>query len=158
MDLWLLRHAKADTHAPSGRDQDRRLTPEGRSQCHGLHEWISQSGHHLPNDIRVSPALRAQETARTVLGHLPGSEPVDDPRLWEASVGELLSIIGEAQPATGLMLIAHNPGLEGLARWLGCRLPAQGMKPCTLCIIELSLPPSPGQGNTVAVYQHSESM
>jgi hypothetical protein len=33
MDVWILRHAKAEDRAPSGRDADRALTPDGKRRA-----------------------------------------------------------------------------------------------------------------------------
>jgi phosphohistidine phosphatase len=159
MKIWLLRHADAEDRAPSGRDEDRRLTAKGRSDCHELHARIRDCGLELPSEVRVSPAQRAQETARTVLAHLPFPAPTSDPRLWNASVGDLVEIIDEAADQTrGLMLIAHNPGLEGVIRWLGGQLPAPGMKAGTLVVLEIDRPPAPGTARTAVVHQPKESM
>ncbi|MEE4297615.1 MAG: histidine phosphatase family protein [Wenzhouxiangella sp.] len=158
MQLWLLRHAATEDRAPSGRDQDRRLTPDGRAQCHDLHAWISTSSMALPDRIYVSPAFRAQETARAVLGHLDMPSPSTEPRLWNATVGDLVSFVDEQSDARRLMLIAHNPGLEGLVRWLGGQLPVQGMKPCTLCVLDTAFPLTPGGSRSLAVYRPSESV
>ena len=57
----LLRHAKTETDAPSGRDQDRRLDARGRKDAAEIGEWI---GTHppRPDAVMVSPAMRAKET------------------------------------------------------------------------------------------------
>ncbi|MFP4207884.1 MAG: SixA phosphatase family protein [Wenzhouxiangella sp.] len=158
MKIWLLRHASAEVRAPSGRDQDRRLTAAGRATCHELQAWIRDSGHPVPARVLVSPAQRTLETARTVLGHLDVPAPVIDDRLWNATVGDLVALLDQAdEPADAIMLIAHNPGLEDLAGWLGGRLPVVGMKAGSLCILDTPRPLTPGQASTVACFQPSES-
>ena len=59
--LMLLRHAKTENDAPSGRDQDRRLDDRGRSDAAEIGGWI---GRHppFPDFVLVSPAVRAQQT------------------------------------------------------------------------------------------------
>src|SRR4051812_23501828 len=59
--LMLLRHAKTENDAPSGRDQDRRLDDRGRHDAAEIGRWI---GRHppLPDLVLVSPAIRAHQT------------------------------------------------------------------------------------------------
>ena len=59
--LMLLRHAKTETDAPSGRDQDRRLDERGHRDAAEIGTWI---GSHppFPDHVMVSPAVRAVQT------------------------------------------------------------------------------------------------
>ena len=59
--LMLLRHAKTEHDAPSGRDQDRRLDERGRLDAAAIGNWI---GRHppFPDSVLVSTAVRAQQT------------------------------------------------------------------------------------------------
>ena len=59
--LMLLRHAKTEHDAPSGRDQDRQLMIRGRHDATEIGGWI---GRHppLPDPVLVSPAVRAHQT------------------------------------------------------------------------------------------------
>ena len=59
--LMLLRHAKTEHDAPSGRDQDRRLDERGRLDAAAIGTWI---GRHppLPDAVLVSTAVRAKQT------------------------------------------------------------------------------------------------
>lgn len=158
MKLWLLRHASAEDRAPSGRDEDRRLTVSGRRTCHDLQAWIREYAEPLPGRILVSPAQRTLETSRTALGHLDFPPAVIEPGLWNASVGDLVKLVDQASAETSsLMLIGHNPGLEGLVRWLGGQLPIVGMKAGSLVILELPLPPAPERARTVAAFQPTDS-
>ena len=59
--LMLLRHAKTENDAPSGRDQDRRLDDRGRLDAAEIGGWI---GRHppFPDSVLVSTAVRAPQT------------------------------------------------------------------------------------------------
>ena len=59
--LMLLRHAKTENDAPSGRDQDRRLDDRGRLDAAEIGGWI---GRHppFPDSVLVSSAVRASQT------------------------------------------------------------------------------------------------
>ena len=59
--LMLLRHAKTESDARSGRDQDRRLDDRGRSDAAEIGGFIA--GHPpFPGTVLVSPATRAHQT------------------------------------------------------------------------------------------------
>ena len=147
MQIWLLRHAQAQAAASSGRDQDRRLTADGRAGCHTLQAWIRDYRGTLPGTVRVSPARRTVETAHTALQGLEMSAFEHEPRLWNASAGDLVELIERFdQGERPLLLIGHNPGLEDLVIWLCGTIPVPGMKPGTLAIIDIDPPLRPGCG------------
>src|SRR6266566_7939652 len=114
--LMLLRHAKTETDAPSGRDQDRRLDARGRTNAAEIGGWI---GRHppFPNLVLVSPAIRAHQTweiaweAMKDLAPEPQVELV--PELYGANPSRLLQTIREASDTDPkrLMLVGHNPGI-----------------------------------------------
>jgi len=118
--LMLLRHAKTENAAPSGRDQDRRLDKRGRDDAAEIGGWI---GRHppFPDSVLVSPAVRAHQTWDIVweaikdLGREPQVELL--PELYGADPSQLLQTIRTA-PATDpkrLMVVGHNPGMHELA-------------------------------------------
>lgn len=117
--LMLLRHAKTETDAPSGRDIDRRLDDRGRSDAADIGAWLAREATR-PDQVLVSTAVRARQTwdivetaltgagMRFVVAHLP--------ELYGAGPSQLLEIIRDADPAAQrLLVIAHNPGLHELA-------------------------------------------
>ena len=109
MDLILWRHADAEDGAP---DLARRLTPQGEQQAQRVAAWLRTQ---LPRDLalRVSPALRAQQTARalredfeTVYELAPG-----------ASVGAILKVAGNQGT---VVLVGHQPDLGQAIAYLLC--------------------------------------
>ena len=44
MKLWILRHARAEGHSPTGRDRDRALSSRGIMACGYLNQWLQNSG------------------------------------------------------------------------------------------------------------------
>jgi phosphohistidine phosphatase len=121
--LMLLRHAKTENDAPSGRDQDRRLDKRGRADAAEIGGWI---GRHppFPDSVLVSPAVRAHQTwdivweAMKDLGREPQVELL--PELYGADASQLLQSI-RAAAATDpkrLMVVGHNPGMHELAQAL----------------------------------------
>ncbi|MGB8402394.1 SixA phosphatase family protein [Bradyrhizobium sp.] len=118
--LMLLRHAKTETDAPTGRDRDRRLDDRGRRDAAEIGGWI---GRHppFPDLVLVSPAVRAHQTweiaceAMKELAPEPRVEIL--PELYGADPAQLLRAIRTAE-VTGprrLMVVGHNPGMHELA-------------------------------------------
>ncbi|MFL6817967.1 MAG: SixA phosphatase family protein [Bradyrhizobium sp.] len=118
--LMLLRHAKTEHQAPSGRDQDRRLDNRGRQDAAEIGGWI---GRHppFPDRVLVSPAVRAHQTWQIVCDTMKDAAPRPPielmPELYGAEPAELLQIIREvsAPDPQRLMLVGHNPGMHELA-------------------------------------------
>ena len=117
--LMLLRHAKTENEAPSGRDEDRRLDNRGHRDAAEIGSWI---GHHppFPDLVLVSHAMRALQTwqiaweAMKELVSQPEVELV--PELYGADVSQLLETIRDTSSADPkrLMLVGHNPGMHEL--------------------------------------------
>ena len=121
--LMLLRHAKTETDAPSGRDQDRRLDDRGRNDAAEIGSWI---GRHppFPEAVLVSSAVRANQTwdiVREAMQGLVSPPQVEfQPDLYGADPAQLLEAV-HAAVATDpkvLMLVGHNPGMHELALML----------------------------------------
>jgi phosphohistidine phosphatase len=118
--LMLLRHAKTEHDAPSGRDQDRRLDHRGHRDATEIGGWI---GRHppFPDTVLVSHAIRANQTWDVAWQAMKDlvPEPVVElmPELYGADAAELLQIIRNASEADPkrLLLVGHNPGMHELA-------------------------------------------
>lgn len=117
--LYLLRHAESGWGDPGLRDFDRPLNGRGREAAPLVGEFIRERG--LRVDLIVSsPAARARQTAALVKesARLP-AEPLFDERVYEADAARLLEVVTRAaESAEALMLVGHNPGLEGLLTFL----------------------------------------
>src|SRR5258708_455685 len=117
--LMLLRHAKTETDAPSGKDHDRRLDDRGRSDAADIGSWMVRHGH-VPDLVLVSTAVRAMQTWNIVHGEMkagPQRLVANLPELYGAGPAQLLQIIHavEAEDPKRLLVIGHNPGLHELA-------------------------------------------
>jgi phosphohistidine phosphatase len=118
--LMLLRHAKTETDAPSGRDQDRRLDERGRKDAAEIGRWMAA---HPPfaDTVLVSPAVRAYQTWEIAWAEM--KEKVPAPRvellaeLYGADPAQLLQSIRESSvhDPKRLILVGHNPGMHELA-------------------------------------------
>jgi phosphohistidine phosphatase len=118
--LMLLRHAKTETDAPSGHDQDRRLDDRGRLDAAAIGGWI---GRHppFPDLVLVSTAVRAHQTweiAREAMRDVaPPPQAEFLPELYGADPAQLLQTIrmASASDPQRLLVIGHNPGMHELA-------------------------------------------
>jgi phosphohistidine phosphatase len=149
--LLLLRHAKTENDAPSGRDQDRRLDDRGRADAAEIGRWI---GAHppAPDGVLVSTAVRAHQTweiAWTAMKDLIAAPSVELlPELYGADPPQLLQIIRAASGTDPqrLLIIGHNPGMHELALDLtgsgdaaGRRALAENMPTAGLAIFEFAI-------------------
>jgi phosphohistidine phosphatase len=131
--LMLLRHAKTEHDAPSGRDRDRRLDDRGRSDAAEIGGWI---GRHppFPDSVLVSPATRAHQTWEIVRETMKDRAPKPQvelvPELYGADPSQLLQIIraASASDPQRLMMVGHNPGMHELALALSGSGDAAGRK------------------------------
>lgn len=114
--LVLIRHAKS-AYPPGVADHDRPLTDRGRRDAAAVAHWLASS-EVLDRrcQVLVSSATRAQDSWLIMSSAIKTVEVLNEPRLYDASVATILDIIGGA-PADieTLIVIAHNPGLEGTA-------------------------------------------
>lgn len=118
--LMLLRHAKTEHNAPSGRDRDRRLDERGHRDAAELGGWIGQHPP-FPDLVLVSPAVRAKQTWELAWEMMKDRAPPPlvefPPELYAADPMQLLLSIRAACAADPrqLMLVGHNPGMHELA-------------------------------------------
>jgi phosphohistidine phosphatase len=119
--LMLLRHAKTENDAPSGRDFDRRLDQRGRSDAAELGKWLAGQQPLRPDVVLVSTAVRARETWDIVAQSMSGAAPpplaAHLPDLYSAEPVQLLAIIraAAAEDPKCLMMVGHNPGFHEIA-------------------------------------------
>jgi phosphohistidine phosphatase len=116
--LLLLRHAKTEMDAPSGKDFDRRLDNRGVADAAAMGAWLNRHPP-LPDLVCVSTAARARQTWDLVAAELPDAQPVVAhlEELYGAGPAELLAVIRAAavEDPAQLMIVAHNPGLHEIA-------------------------------------------
>lgn len=115
--LILLRHAKTEADAPTGKDQDRQLDDRGRGDAAGIGEWLAHN-RLFPDDVLVSTATRAQQTWGIVgaKNHAAVPRVAHLPELYGAGPAQMLEIIRAGNDdSKRLLVIGHNPGLHELA-------------------------------------------
>jgi len=122
--LVLMRHAKSDW--PDGvPDHERPLGDRGRRDAPAMGRWLSEAGLGLDH-VACSTALRTRETWELVRAEIDADPPaVYEPRLYGASIHDLLDVIGGVPADAGTaLLVGHNPGLEYLVLTLGGGVPS----------------------------------
>jgi phosphohistidine phosphatase len=118
--LMLLRHAKTESDAPSGRDQDRKLDNRGRHDAAEIGGFLGKNPP-FPDLVLVSHAVRALQTweiAWEAMQELvPAPQVQLTPELYGADLPQLLETVRNASltDPKRLMLIGHNPGMHELA-------------------------------------------
>lgn len=120
MELYLLRHGIADDDSPTGRDEDRPLTPEGRTRLKETLKVVAGTGLTL-GAIVTSPYVRARQTAeiaKDLLGFkddlifskslIPEADPQD---LW----GEIRN---EYRGSDCVLFASHEPFMSRCTAYL----------------------------------------
>ncbi|MET7700606.1 MULTISPECIES: SixA phosphatase family protein [unclassified Streptomyces] len=112
--IVLFRHAKADW--PQVSDHERPLADRGRKDA--AVAGLKLADTKIPFDLALcSTAVRTRETWKLAVQELPHRpKTVYEERLYEASPGELIAVLNETpDDAQNVILIGHNPGVQGLA-------------------------------------------
>ncbi|HEY2126513.1 MAG TPA: histidine phosphatase family protein [Streptosporangiaceae bacterium] len=116
--LLVLRHSKSAW--PEGTaDMDRPLSARGQRDAAAVGRWLRGEGL-APDLVACSTAERTRQTWDLVSDQLGwvGDEPGMlhyDPRLYDASPGDLLTVIQETPDEVAILaLVGHNPGAAEL--------------------------------------------
>ncbi len=112
MDLYLIRHAEAVSHAEAASDAARELTPRGIQRFRDEVRGLDRLGVRLDR-VLASPLVRAAQTAELLEPLLDG-ELVLCPELAAPPSEELLARIG----GTSAALVGHEPWMGELVVWL----------------------------------------
>lgn len=138
-----MRHGKAEKEATSGKDFDRPLTSRGERDVPAMARWLA-ANDYLPQFIVSSPAARAKQTALLAARELryPEADIEWEAGIYNASQRALLAALAKCAPGEmPVMLVGHNPGMEGLAFYLsagaGLSEEDDGMPTSAVVILEL---------------------
>lgn len=136
--LYVLRHAKSDWNDASLTDFERPLNERGVHAAQKMGAFMQQRGI-VPDLIISSPARRARETAQIVTDTAGIAAGIRfEPRIYEASVGDLMEIVSQVEnDCEKLLIVGHNPGFEQLVEILSGEL--QPMPTAALAEIELPI-------------------
>ena len=116
--LLVLRHSKS-AYPEGVADIDRPLAPRGVRDAVTLGGWLLSQGL-LPDLVVCSTAARTRQTWDLIDDQLvwPDEDATVvryDPRVYEASLADLMDIVAETPPETAILaLVGHNPGAAQL--------------------------------------------
>lgn len=111
--LFLLRHAHSAWPRPGQKDFDRTLDEAGRHEAEQLASLAASAGFS-PDEILCSPAARCRETAAIFVSAMQTTPLVRyDDRLYGDSVEHYLAVAHAAWSVDCLMIVGHNPMIEG---------------------------------------------
>lgn len=115
-EMCILRHAKA---GEGSMDYTRSLTSEGWRQAEAAAGAL-KAARFRPGRVLCSPALRAHETLTAVRSeiHVPEASVLYERDIYGAEPEKLVRLVEQHLPASPLLVVGHNPGLEKLAQWL----------------------------------------
>lgn len=133
-----MRHAKSSWSEPDLADFDRPLNDRGLRAA-PLMGLLFEARGYIPDLLISSPARRAAETAMLVNGSLSAEVEIRfDERVYEASPQSLNQIVGKIEDQIGsVMVVGHNPGMEGFTRFLTSR--SEAMPTAALAVIDLAI-------------------
>jgi phosphohistidine phosphatase len=115
MDVFIMRHGKAEHTRQGHNDTDRKLTKKGREEIIAVADWMTVRGLQF-DLIAASPLARAQETAAIIADRL---HEADKLITWDVLVpgGNPDTVCGEIErhaDAGAILLVGHEPLLSSL--------------------------------------------
>ena len=149
-EIILLRHAHAENLKAGADDNARPLSARGISEAQAAGQWL-RTQPVLGARVLCSPALRARQTLEHALG---SAEVHMEPRIYDATAGELDALIDENSDVQRLLLVGHNPGFETLVALLATGQSGnfRGMPPGGIAWFELDGAAEPGSGRLKAFW------
>jgi phosphohistidine phosphatase SixA len=149
-EVILLRHAHAEKLGSGQSDADRELSKRGVAEAKDAGKWLRK---HELGDVTIlcSPSVRTRQTLEHALGKIKATF---EPRIYEATAGELDALIDEHEDAKRLLLVGHNPGFETLVALLatGQSGDFRGMPPGGIAWFEIDGAAEPGAGKLKAFW------
>jgi phosphohistidine phosphatase len=133
--LVVVRHAKS-AWPDDVPDPERPLNARGRRDAPAAGRWIRDRVGHL-DAVVCSPATRTRQTWRLIAAELDAPpDPAFDERVYAASAGTLLAVVGELPDHVGAaLLLGHNPGVAELVAALTGEEPE--MKTSAIAVVDL---------------------
>lgn len=116
MNLFLVRHAKTEKIAVSGKDFERELAEKGRLQAEILNNFITKFDFD-DVDIWCSDAVRTKQTLSYFDTQFPSTNIEFKNELYLASATEVKELIWNTESDKDLLVIGHNEGISDIASY-----------------------------------------
>lgn len=118
MQLYVMRHSLSQDHAPTGRDEDRQLTRQGRERARAVARELRRREAY-PSRILSSPLRRCVETAEEIAQELTPGLSIELRRELAPGAGSshVLAELMNARAAR-VLLVGHEPDVSHLAAGL----------------------------------------
>ena len=152
MRIIIVRHATAEASSPSGSDEDRKLTDEGRKEAELLGKLLGAT-IPPPEDVWTSPLVRCRETTELALRSMKHPQaPRSVQALAPGADPEKLSHMLSEAGVGSLMLCGHAPDVGLLASHLLGFASEHRLAKGAVCILEVDDPMRP-PGRSVATLE-----
>jgi phosphohistidine phosphatase len=159
--LFVMRHAKSSWNDANLADFDRPLNDRGLEAAPFMGRLMARR-KFTPDVILSSPAKRARQTAELVKESAGWNAEVRfNDAIYEASPITLSRVVADLpNDVSSVMVVGHNPGMEGFIRVLTGRIEA--MSTAALAVIDLAIDEwsqiGAGTGRLVEVIRPKELM
>jgi phosphohistidine phosphatase len=150
MQLYLLRHADAETEAP--RDDLRHLSEKGRHQAQKVGRFFAR--HAIEPDIIItSPLIRAEQTAQILAQeiHLESRVTVEDFIKCGMTPFDAFNGLKKYGEAFNVLLVGHEPDLSQLVGAL-LRAPAANIHVRKATLIKILAPVLESGGGVIEFF------
>lgn len=117
MKLHLIRHAKTEPIAASGKDFDRALLPKGIVQANALGVYLEMNVKG-ENEVFCSSAKRTRQTFNVLENYLKSSKKTFSDDLYLCDREQFLVLLWKLNNKKDLIIIGHNEGISELASYL----------------------------------------
>lgn len=116
MNLFLIRHAKTEKTAISGKDFDRELAEKGRLQAKKLNIFITKFDF---NDVEIwcSDAVRTKQTLSYIDTQFQSTNIEFKNELYLAPSTSIKEQIWNTESERDLLIIGHNEGISDIATY-----------------------------------------
>lgn len=108
MDIYMIRHGKAEEDSQTGLDRDRVLKKKGHKQAQWIAENLLQR-EPRPTLVLSSPYPRARETAEPIWAALEMEPQIDDRLGAERSLSDAIDVLIDSRGSGCVAIIGHNP-------------------------------------------------
>jgi len=139
-NIYLVRHAKAESPGPLVMDFKRALNPRGEEAVLLMGERLKEK-NISPQLFLTSPAIRTMTTAQGIAKCLGKSmeDIFEEETIYNASLKTLVEVIHDLDNKyDNVMLFGHNPGMTELANYLG-DAPVSHMPTCAVYGVSFDL-------------------